>query len=914
MGKNSKKYVYLFGKSVCDGNAGMKNLLGGKGANLAEMAKLGLPVPPGFTITTECCADYFASGMRFPSGLAGQLRLALDNVERQTGLGFGDRDRPLLLSCRSGARSSMPGMMETVLNIGLTTATIPGMIKMTGNNERFVYDAYRRLIMMYSDVVMEKAAGIVPADGEGIRRKLDLRLEALKRRRHAGTDAELKAGDLKALCEEFKSIVAAELGRPFPDDAREQLEGGVDAVFKSWNGPKAVSYRRIENIPDDWGTAVNVQTMVFGNTGNDSATGVAFTRDPATGDNRFYGEWLANAQGEDVVAGVRTPNPLNSGCRNPHAPDLPTLEAEMPEIYRELVAIRNKLERHYRDMLDIEFTIQHKKLYMLQCRVGKRGGAAALKMAVDMMEEKLINAKTAVLRVSPAQLDELLHPILDPAAEKSAAASGRFFADGLPAGPGGAVGEIVFSSSAAKAAAAAGRPCILVREETNPEDVEGMRAASGILTARGGMTSHAALVCRGWGKCCVAGAGELAIDETAQTVSNAAGKTFKAGDFLSLNGSSGRVYCGALATVSRGDNRDFKTFMKTADKFRKLAVRANADTPEDAKLAIKLGASGIGLFRTEHMFYGNNSEKPLFALRKMILSRTDAERRTAIDELFPYVKAAIKNTLKVMKGLPVTIRFLDPPLHEFVPHDAGQQKELADAIGIGIEEVRRRAELLKECNPMMGHRGVRLGITFPAITAMQTKAVLESAAELAADGIKCRPELMIPVTCDPKELVDQKKIIAETADEVRRKSGLKKLEFKVGTMIEVPRAALLAGEMAVEAEFFSFGTNDLTQLTFGFSRDDAGSFLNRYLASGILAEDPFRTVDTGGVGLLIRHAVKAGRKTRPKLKTGICGEQGGEAETIKFCHELGLDYVSCSPFRVPPARLAAAQAAIKKKK
>ena len=899
----TKKYVYTFGGNCTEGEGSMKNLLGGKGANLAEMANLGLPVPPGFTVTTECCVDYFKNDNKLPGGVEEQVKSALTHIENVMGMKFGDPENPLLVSCRSGARSSMPGMMETVLNVGLASSTLPGLIAKTGN-ERFVYDAYRRLIMMYSDVVMEKAEGIEPAEGKAIRRQLDAIMDAHKEHCGYKDDTDLTVDDLKYLCEVFKKQIKVTLGKEFPDDPMAQLAGGIGAVLKSWNGKKAVSYRRIEGIPDDWGTAVNVQSMVFGNMGDTSATGVAFTRDPATGDNKFYGEWLINAQGEDVVAGTRTPNPLNADTCNEQNKHLKSMEELYPEIYRELFDIRNKLEAHYRDMLDIEFTIQEGKLFMLQCRVGKRTGTAALTMAMDMLDEKLIDEKTAVLRVMPNQLDELLHPILDVKAEEEAMLRGEVIAKGLPAGPGGAVGKIVFSSEEVLASAK-GENVILVREETNPEDVEGMRGATGILTARGGMTSHAALVCRGWGKCCIVGAGSLIIDEQNGTL-KVGGKVYKRGDMLSLNGSRGYVYSGALPTMDSSENPKLQRFMALADKFRRLGVRANADTPEDAKVARAFGAEGIGLFRTEHMFYGKNSEKPLFYLRKMILAHDTDERENALADLYPYMKASVKDTLVAMSGLPVTFRLLDPPLHEFVPADAAKRQELATALGITVEEIDKRAENLHENNPMMGHRGVRLGITYPEIARAQMKAILEAAIEVG----NCVPEIMIPVTCDVSELKLQKNILAEVANEVAEKYGRDKLSYKLGSMIEIPRAALLADQMAEVAEFFSFGTNDLTQMTFGFSRDDIGAFLPDYLRKKLLDSDPFQSIDTQGVGKLIRFAVEDGRRTRPELKIGICGEQGGDPKSVAFCHAAGLNYVSCSPFRLPLARLAAAQAAI----
>ncbi|MBM4020144.1 MAG: pyruvate, phosphate dikinase, partial [Planctomycetes bacterium] len=894
----AKKYVYFFGAGKADGRADMKELLGGKGANLAEMVNLKMPVPPGFTITTEVCTYYYAHGRKFPKELEGQVRAAVARVEKIMGKKFGDPADPLLLSCRSGARASMPGMMETVLNIGLTGATIPGMIALTGN-PRFVWDAYRRLIMMYSDVVMEKAAGVEPAEDMGIRRQLERLMDQAKRQAGAKADTDLSAEDLQALCGRFRDKVREVLGKPFPDDPREQLWGAVGAVFQSWNGKRAVSYRRIEGIPDWWGTAVNVQAMVFGNMGDDSATGVAFTRNPATGENAFFGEWLTNAQGEDVVAGIRTPNPLNVATKSEHTQHLASLEEAMPAVYKPLVAIRNKLDSHYRDMQDIEFTIERGVLWMLQTRTGKRTGTAALRMAVEMMRERLISKETAVARVTPAQLDELLHRILDPKAEKGA----TVLAKGLPAGPGGAAGRLVFTAADAVAWTERGEPVVLCREETNPEDVEGMRAAAAILTARGGMTSHAALVARGWGKCCVVGAGALHVDAQARTVA-AGGRTLREGDWVSLNGSRGVVYLDRLPTVDPDpENPLLVEFLAACDKVRRLGVRANADSPKDAAVARTFGAEGIGLLRTEHMFYGEGSDQPLFLLRKMILSKTPAERRAACAELFPHVKADIKGTLAAMDGLPVTIRLLDPPLHEFVPQSEEKQRELAQSLGIGLGDVRKRAEALHESNPMMGHRGVRLGVTYPEVSEMQIRAVLEAAAELRAEGKKALPEIMIPVTCTVEELKDQQALIGKVKAEVMQKFNLRKLDFLVGTMIEIPRAALTAGRMAEAAEFFSFGTNDLTQMCFGFSRDDIGAFMPDYLARKVLPADPFQSLDQEGVGELIKVGIERGRATRPKLKVGICGEHGGDPASIHFCHLAGMDYVSCSPFRVPIARL-----------
>jgi pyruvate,orthophosphate dikinase len=898
------KFVYSFGGGTADGKAEMKNLLGGKGANLAEMASLGIPVPAGFTLTTEVCTYYYDHDQTYPSTIEAEVDEAMAKVEEIMGTSFGDPKDPLLVSVRSGARSSMPGMMETVLNCGLCSATIPGLIEKTGN-PRFVYDAYRRLIMMYSDVVMEKAAGIEPAEGQGIRQQLDRMLEEVKEKGGYTTDAEISADDLKDLSDRFKEKVKEVLGKEFPDDPKEQLWGGIGAVFSSWNGKRAVSYRRIEGIPDEWGTAVNVQAMVFGNMGDDSATGVAFTRNPATGDNKFYGEWLVNAQGEDVVAGTRTPNPLNEDTKNEQNEHLPSLQVAMPEVYEQLFGIRNQLEDHYKDMQDIEFTIQDGRLWMLQTRVGKRTGTAALNMAMDMLSEGRIDKPTTVLRVKPEQLDELLHPIVDPDAEAKA----ELIAKGLPAGPGGASGQIVFSADAAVKWTKDGKTVILVREETNPEDVEGMRAAVGILTGRGGMTSHAALVARGWGKCCIVGAGALDIDVVGKTI-KVAGKTFSEGDVLTLNGTRGMVYVGELDMIDATENPRFVDFMKLADEIRVMNVRTNAETPEDAGTAIDFGAEGIGLFRTEHMFYGKGSEEPLFILRKMIMAGSESERREILDELYPFVKRDMKATLEVMGERPVTFRLLDPPLHEFVPQNEAERKELAEALDITAEVLDRRADELHELNPMMGHRGVRLGITFPEISEMQFRAILESAIEIRQGGGQCYPEIMVPVTCAKEELDEQLASAKKVHAEVCEKYGVDEVEHLYGTMIEIPRAALTADEIAKTCEFFSFGTNDLTQMTFGFSRDDIGGFLPDYLDKKILAVDPFQVLDRDSVGELVKTGIDRGRETRPNLKIGICGEHGGEPNSVEFCHLVGMDYVSCSPFRVPIARLAAAQAQI----
>lgn len=898
------KWVYSFGKGKAEGRGDQKGLLGGKGANLAEMATLGLPVPAGFTITTEACVEYYSSkGRKLWPDLVKQVKDGLARVERAMGKKFGDVKNPLLLSCRSGARQSMPGMMETVLNIGLTSKTIPGLIAKT-SNPRFVWDSYRRLMGMYADVVMEKAEGIEPAEDMGVRKQLERELDRVKHARGYKLDTDLTVEDLQNLCVAYKDVILRVLGKPFPDDAMEQLLGGIRAVFQSWNGKRAISYRRIEGIPDAWGTAVNVQAMVFGNMGASSATGVAFTRNPATGEGKFYGEWLVNAQGEDVVAGTRTPSPLNEATR-PEGNTEPSLEVSHPKTYKQLHAIRDRLEKHFHDMQDIEFTIEEGVVYMLQTRTGKRTGPAAVRIAVEMVKERMIKPQEAVQRVSAAQLDELLHPVLDPEAESSA----RKLCTGLPAGPGGACGQIVFTAADAVEWVAQGKQVVLLREETNPEDVEGMRAAVGILTARGGMTSHAALVARGWGKCCVVGASELHVDLPGRTV-HVNGDTLKEGDWVSLNGTRGNVYRNRLPMVSGGENENFKQFMDMCDKFRKLGVRANADTPEDAAKARAFGAAGIGLFRTEHMFYGKGTEEALFKLRKMIHAGNATERKAAVDELFPHVKADIQATLEAMDGLPVTIRLLDPPLHEFVPTQEEERRRLASSLGISLHDLEKRAESLHEVNPMMGHRGVRLGVTYPEVSEMQIRAILEGAAELIQAGKKAMPEIMVPVTCDVSELKHQKKIFDRVKKEVEEKFGLRNLPCLYGTMIEIPRAALKAADMAETAEFFSFGTNDLTQMSFGFSRDDIGGFVPDYIKLGLLPADPFQTLDQSGVGELINIAIERGRCTRPKLKVGICGEHGGEEASVIFCHKASMDYVSCSPYRVPIARLAAAKAVI----
>ena len=897
------KYVYYFGNGEADGTAEMKNLLGGKGANLAEMNHLGIPVPPGFTITTDVCTHYYKNDLNFPEELDAQTQESLSKVEAIMDSNFGDETNPLLLSVRSGARQSMPGMMDTVLNVGLASSTIPGLIKKT-NNPRFVYDAYRRLIMMYADVVMEKSAGIEPPDGEGIRQKLENILDNYKKEKGLVADTDLSADDWITVSDSFKSEIRTTLKSDFPDDPMTQLWGGIKAVFQSWNGSRAISYRRIENIPDQWGTAVNVQAMVFGNMGESSATGVAFTRNPASGENIFFGEWLSNAQGEDVVAGLRTPNPLNEETKTSETQNLPSLESSMPELYAQLAEIRNTLEVHYSDMQDIEFTIQDGRLWMLQTRTGKRTGTSAIKMAVDMCNQGMIDKKTAIMRVMPEQLDELLHPMLDTESEKQA----TFLAKGLPAGPGGATGRIVFTADDAETWHKNGEQVILIREETSPEDVHGMHAAEAILTAKGGMTSHAALVARGWGKCCIVGCSAIHIDTETKEVS--VGDTvLKEGDWITMNGTRGNIYKGQLNLIpSNPDTHpEYKILMEWADEFRTLKIRTNAESPSDAAQAIRFGAEGIGLCRTEHMFF---DETRILAMRKMILADNVSDRRTAVMGLLPFQKKDFKGILKAMENKPVTIRLLDPPLHEFITLNDNQIQELADSLSLEKSKVEKRIAGLHELNPMLGHRGCRLGVAYPEITEMQSRAIFEATAELTNEGVSVLPEVMIPLVGTVAEYTDQEDIVRKVAKDVQNETGVE-LQYLVGTMIELPRACLTADEIAQHAEFFSFGTNDLTQTTFGFSRDDIGSFLPDYLERNILPGDPFQSLDVSGVGKLVSMAVKLGRGVNSKLKIGICGEHGGDPSSVEFCKETGLDYVSCSPFRVPIARLAAAQASIR---
>ncbi len=902
------KRVYTFGNKQAEGDASMKNLLGGKGANLAEMNLVGIPVPPGFTITTEVCTEYNEVGREETvRRLKDEVEAAVKYVETIMGSKYGDNQNPLLLSVRSGARASMPGMMNTVLNLGLNPDAVEGLIKKT-NNPRFAWDSYRRFVQMYGDVVL----GMEPASKEDIDPFEEI-MEHLKEERGIKLDTEFSVEDLKLLVERFKNAVKTKTGKDFPDDPWEQLWGGVIAVFNSWNTPRAVYYRKMNKIPADWGTAVNVQAMVYGNMGNTSATGVAFTRDAATGENIFNGEYLVNAQGEDVVSGVRTPQQITKEgslrwavlaqvSEEDRKQNYPSLEELMPEQYRELNDIQKKLEMHYKDMQDIEFTIQEGKLWMLQTRNGKRTGAAMIKIAIDMVKEGLIDEKEALLRQTPEKLDELLHPVFDKTAIKDA----KVIANGLPASPGAATGRIVFFADDATAWKEKGENVILVRLETSPEDLAGMDAANGILTAKGGMTSHAAVVARGMGKCCVSGAGSLRIDYKARTL--VSGEfSLKEGDWISLNGSTGDVYAGKIKTIDPAVSGDFAELMSMADKHATMYVRTNADTPKDASVARDFGARGIGLCRTEHMFF--EGEK-IVAMREMILAEDEAGRRKALEKLLPMQRTDFEGIFEAMHDLPVTVRLLDPPLHEFVPHDDKGQQEMAHVMGVNVNVIKHKVEDLSEFNPMLGHRGCRLGNTYPEITEMQTRAIIEAALNLKKRGVNALPEIMIPLTGTLEEMKMQEGIVRDTIAKVfsERKD---EVSFMVGTMIEIPRAALIAEKIAESAEFFSFGTNDLTQMTFGYSRDDAGKFLPVYLQKGILKNDPFEVLDQEGVGQLVEMACKKGKQTRPNIKLGICGEHGGEPSSVEFCYRAGLNYVSCSPFRVPIARLAAAQAALR---
>ena len=903
------KYVYYFGKGKAEGKADMKSLLGGKGANLAEMTNIKLPVPPGFTITTEVCNAYYANKKKFPKELKKQLEDALKKVEKDMGCKFGDPLNPLLLSVRSGARASMPGMMDTVLNLGLNDTTVKGLIAKTGN-ERFVYDSYRRFVQMYGDVVMD----LKPKDKHQIDPFEEI-IEAKKKKRKIESDIDFSAQDLKELAEEFKLEIKKETGMNFPDDPMEQLWGSVGAVFRSWMNDRAIVYRKLNNIPVEWGTAVNVQSMVFGNLGDTSGTGVAFTRNPSNGENEFYGEYLMNAQGEDVVAGTRTPLPMSE------------LKKAKPKIYKQLEQVRKNLEKHYHDMMDIEFTMQDEVLYMLQCRAGKRTGYASVRIAVDMVKEKLISEKEAVLRVDPEQLNQLLRPIFSLTEKQEAVRSGKLLASGLNAGPGAACGKVYFNSFDAVNAHARGETVILVRIETSPEDIRGMSASEGILTSRGGMTSHAALVARQMGKVCVAGCGQLDIDYLLKTI-KVKGKPhiIKEGDFLSIDGSTGEVIVGKLQakpseilqvlvdkTLKPEKSKSYSyysTFMKWVDKYRRLKIRTNADQPDQCENAIAFGAEGIGLCRTEHMFFGGDR---INAVREMILAYSTEGRKKALAKILPYQRKDFTEIFRVMKGLPVTIRTLDPPLHEFLPHTENEITKLAELIGTNVDEIKYKLNVLHEFNPMLGHRGCRLGISFPEITEMQSRAIFEAAAAVIKEGKKVYPEIMIPLIGNEKEFIEQETIIRRTAEEVMKEKKIR-FKYKVGTMIEIPRAAIVADKIAKYAEFFSFGTNDLTQMTFGISRDDAASFMPDYREKELLNRDPFESIDTEGVGMLMEWAVRKGRETRPDIKLGICGEHGGEPDSITFCDQLGLEYVSCSPFRVPVARLAAARASLNKAK
>lgn len=882
------KWVYSFSAEKTDGNRNQKDLLGGKGANLAEMCNLGLPVPPGFTVSTEACLDYYNSDKKISDGVRKQTQEALLEVERITGKTFGDKSNPLLFSVRSGARVSMPGMMDTVLNLGMNDETVQGMAAKTGN-ARFAWDSYRRFIQMFSNVVLGLNTSI-----------LEQQLEDLKEARGYKEDTELDEEDLEELVDVYKQVLREEFGQTFPQDPMEQLWAAIGAVFGSWNNARARKYREMNGFSHDWGTAVNVQSMVFGNTGETSATGVCFTRDPSTGESTFFGEYLVNAQGEDVVAGTRTPAPINETSKNESNRGLATLESLMPEAYGELVDIYKKLEAHYKDMQDIEFTIEEKKLYILQTRNGKRTIRAGLKIAVDLVAEKLLTEQEALLKIAPEDLDKLLHPRLDPDAEKV------FLAQGLPASPGAASGQVVFDSDVAAEWALAGKKVMLVRQETSPEDIGGMHAAEGILTARGGMTSHAAVVARGMGKPCVAGCSALEISER-DKILRVNGKEFKEGDHITFDGSTGEVFEGIVPTIEAEISADFAVFMKWADEHRTMRVRTNADNPEDAKTAVDFGAEGIGLCRTEHMFF---APERILAVREMIFAQSKGEREKALEKLLPYQREDFEGIFKAMAGKPVNIRLLDPPLHEFLPHKESEMRELAESLDLDLKVIEQRKENLHEFNPMLGHRGCRLGITYPEIYKMQVQAIIEAAINVSVEGFDVFPEIMIPLVAEQKELSILREESLEVIDSVFQKRG-EKVKFKLGTMLELPRACITAGEIAKDADFFSFGTNDLTQTTFGLSRDDAGKFLPHYQARHLFDNDPFVSLDRKGVGFLVEHAVKAGRETKPELHCGICGEHGGEPKSIEFCHQTGLDYVSCSPFRVPIARLSAAQAAIR---
>ncbi len=889
---NTTKFVYSFGAKKTDGNGEMKELLGGKGANLAEMAKIGLPVPSGFTITTEVCTFFYKNNKKYPAGLKKEVLAALKEIEAEMGASFGSPENPLLLSCRSGARASMPGMMDTILNIGLNEQTVEGLIAKTGN-PRFVYDSYRRLIAMYGDVVMG-----IKASCEKEEDPFELLIAGLKKEKGYTDDSEMTAEDLKNLSRDFKLLIKNKLGQEFPNNPMEQLWGAIGAVFESWMTPRAAVYRKLNNIPSNWGTAVNVQAMVFGNMDENSATGVAFTRDPATGENYFYGEYLVKAQGEDVVAGIRTPNPINHTLPVPQG--MCALSDIMPKQYAELDKARQKLEKHYRDMQDMEFTIQQKKLWILQCRAGKRTAKAALKIAVDLVKEKRITPEEALLRLIPEQLNQLLLPTFDPGAAR------EIIAKGLPASPGAAVGRAVFSATEAEEWAAKGERVILVRLETSPEDIKGMHSAQGTLTARGGMTSHAAVVGRGMGKTCVVGASDIYVDYAKEEFRSKNGTVVKKGDWISLDGSTGDIIRGELKTVDASLTGDFATFMKWVQKTKKIGVRANADTPHDAQTARNFGAEGIGLCRTEHMFF---EEDRITSVREMILAPDRAGRQKALDKLLPMQREDFYRIFKVMEGMPVTIRTLDPPLHEFLVQAEKEIELLAAKIGHTVESIKEKLAELHEANPMLGLRGCRLGIQYPEITIMQATAIFEAAAKAAKEKIKVTPEIMIPLVGHEREFTEQKNIVDNVAREVMKKNGVK-IKYRIGTMIELPRAALIADRISgAGAEFFSFGTNDLTQFTYGLSRDDA-KFIPTYLEEGIWPCDPFSTLDRDGVGQLVKFGIANGRFSRPDLKIGICGEHGGDPATIRFCCESGMDYVSCSPFRVPVARLAAAQAAI----